>query len=286
VNARLLAAALALVSASAEGAPQYHGPIIDWHAHIRLGSSDAVKEDQGVGTAPIQALDDAAGVTQSALIVIARKGQIEATRAQNDAVIAAAKKSGGRFYPVASVHPLDGAAALAELDRLAAAGVKVIKLHPNTQNFDVADPAVASVVKRCAERHLIVLFDSYKPWDLSEMGKFVLLAATHPRARIVLAHMGLTSFREALTFAQIRKLDIAPKVYFDLSAIAVTYADSPVQPELVWTMRKIGIDHFLFGSDWPVDTPAVAEAAVRRLGLTLDEQRMVFHDNAAALLKN
>jgi len=279
------AAALALYSGVAQAAPSYRGPIIDWHAHIRLGSSDAVKEEQGIGTAPIRALDDAAGVTESALIVIARKGVLEATRAQNDAVIAAAKNSGGRFYPVASVHPLDGAAALDELDRLASLGVKVIKLHPNTQNFDVADPAVAKIVERCTERNLIILFDSYKPWDLSEMGKFVLLAATHPRARMVLAHMGLTSFREALTFAQIRKLNIATNVYFDLSAIAVTYAESPVRPELVWTMRKIGIDRFLFGSDWPVDTPAVAEAAVRHLGLSVSEQRRIFHDNAAELLR-
>ena len=275
---------LVSIASAASAAPAYRGPITDWHAHIHFGSSDAVKRDQGIGTEPIRRLDEAAGVTLSGLIVIARKGEIAETRAKNDRVIAAAKSGDGRFFPIASVHPLDGADALEELDRVAAAGVKVIKLHPNTQDFDVSDPAVAKVVERCAELHLILLFDSYKPWDLSEMGKFVLLAATHRDARIVLAHMGLTSFREALTFAQIRKLDIATNIYFDLSAIAVTYADSPVRPELVWTMRQIGIDRFLFGSDWPVDTPASAADAVRRLGLTLPEQRKVFHDNAAALL--
>jgi len=280
----LLAAALAVVSRGAVAAPSYTGPIIDWHAHIRFGRSDAVKERQGIGTGPIRRLDDEAGVTRSALIVIARRGETGKTRAQNDAVIAAAKAGGGRFFPVASVHPLDGAGAFEEIDRVASAGVKVIKLHPNTQNFDVSDPAVAEVVERCAARHLIVLFDSYKPWDLSEMGKFVLLASTHPDARIVLAHMGLTTFREAITFAQIRKLNISTQVYFDLSAIASTYAGSPVQPELVWTIRRIGVDRFLFGSDWPVDTPAAAEAAVRKLGFTAAEQRQIFHDNAARLL--
>jgi len=284
LKAVLLTAVLALVASPGHAASAYRGPIIDWHAHVRFGSKDAVGKDQGIGTEPIRILDDAAGVTRSALIVIARLGQPAATRAKNDEVIAAAKASGGRFFPVASVHPLDGAAALDELDRLAAAGVKVIKLHPNTQKFDVADPAVTKVVERCTERHLILLFDSYKPWDLSEMGKFVQLAATHPNARIVLAHMGLTTFREALTFAEIRKLNITTNVYFDLSAIAVAYADSPVRPELVWTIRRIGVDRFLFGSDWPVDTPAVAVAAVRALGLTPTEQRKIFHDNAAQLL--
>jgi uncharacterized protein len=51
----------------------------------------------------------------------------------------------------------------------------------------------------------------------------------------------------------------ASSVYFDLSAIAPFYADSPVAPELTWTIRKTGVAYFLFGSDWPVDTPAMAE---------------------------
>lgn len=274
----------AIIASAAHADTGYHGPIIDAHAHIRFTDTDAVNPDQGKGTAPIAAIDDAAGVTQSALIVIARAGQMDQTRAQNDAVIAAAKASNGRFYPVASVHPADGADALAELDRMAAAGVKVIKLHPNTQNFDVSDPAVAAVVQHCGEKGLIVLFDSYKPWDLSEIGKFLLLAATHPQARLILAHMGFSTFRETVAFAQLRKLGMGQNVYFDLSAIAVVYANSPVQPELVWTIRKIGVEHFLFGSDWPVDTPAVAEKAVRDLGFTAGEQKLIFHDNAAKLI--
>ena len=282
---RALSLLTAMLGASAAQADAgYHGPIVDVHAHIRFTDTDAVTSDQAKGTAPIAAVDDPAGVTQSALIVIARAGQMDKTRAQNDAVIAAAKASGGRFYPVASVHPADGVDAMAELDRMAAAGVKVIKLHPNTQNFDVSDPAVAAIVQHCGEKGLVILFDSYKPWDLSEMGKFLLLAATHPETRLILAHMGLSSFRETITFAQLRKLGIGQNVYFDVSAIAVLYANSPIQPELVWTIRTIGVEHFLFGSDWPVDTPATAERAVRDLGFTADEQKRIFHDNAARLI--
>ena len=276
--------AAALIASAAQADAGYHGPIIDVHAHIRFTDDDALNPSQGKGTAPIAAVDDAAGVTQSALIVIARAGHMDKTRAQNDAVIAAAKASNGRFYPVASVHPADGADAMAELDRLAAAGVKVIKLHPNTQNFDVSDPAVAAVVQHCGEKGLVILFDSYKPWDVSEIGKFLLLAATHSQTRLILAHMGFSTFRETVAFAQMRQFGIGQNVYFDLSAIAALYANSPLQAELVWTIRKIGVDHFLFGSDWPVDTPAVAEQAVRDLGFTAEEQKQIFHDNAMRLI--
>jgi predicted TIM-barrel fold metal-dependent hydrolase len=220
VTQRRLALVLLLTTAGIPGAATaapYTGPIIDAHAHLRLGDSD-------------------------------------------------------------------GDGALAELDRVAKLGAREVKLHPNTQNFDVADPSVGAVVEKCGQLGLVVLFDSYKPWDASEMGKFMLLAVDHPKTKLVLAHMGFSYFREAVSYSLISKYGLGQNVWFDISAIASTYADSPVQAELVWSMRKVGINRILFGSDWPLYSPQEAEAAVRHLGLTVDEQRRVFHDNAAQLL--
>ncbi|GIL39276.1 amidohydrolase family protein [Roseiterribacter gracilis] len=283
---RLFAVTLVLLaSTSAYAADAYRGPIIDVHAHLRLSDKDGLNKTHPLGTDALRTLDDAAGVQQSALIVIARKGQIDATKAQNDAVIAAAAATPGRFFPVVSVHPADGEAAIAELERLAKLGAKMVKLHPNTQNFDVSDPAVATVAAACARLGLVMLFDSYKPWDASQIGKFVLLTVSNPTAKFVLAHMGFSQFRETGTFAQLRKIGVGTNnVWFDISAIGTTYAGSPLQAEFVWTMRQIGTDRILFGSDWPVDTPAAALAAVRKLGLTASEQRQVLHDNAVSLL--
>ncbi|RSL15310.1 hypothetical protein EDE15_0794 [Edaphobacter aggregans] len=274
----------ATLQARTQTTQQYKGPIIDAHAHLRLGEADGLTPTQPIGTDALRTLDTTAGVAKSALIVIARQGQPEKTRQQNDAVLAAAAASPNHFYPVVSVHPADKQTALSELDRVAKLGAKEVKLHPNTQNFDVSDPDVGTVVERCGELNLVVLFDSYKPWDASEMGKFLLLAVQHPKTKIVLAHMGFSYFREAVSFELIRRLGMADNVWFDISAIAATYAGSPVQPELVWTMRKVGTNHILFGSDWPVYTPDEAIKAVRSLGLTADEQKQIFHDNAAQLL--
>lgn len=282
-----LAVSFAIMGASNAAAPAadgYSGPITDAHAHLRLGDNDAVLSTQPVGTAALRGIDASAGVTRSALIVIARRGDMDATRRQNDAVIAAAKASGGHFYPVASVHPLDGAPALAELERLAKLGVREIKFHPNTQNFDVADPALDAVMDKAGDLGLVCLFDSYKPWDVNELGKFLLLSVKHPKTKFVLAHMGFSQFREAIAFAQLKKIERGGNVWFDTSAVVSAFVDSPMAPELLWTMRQIGMDHFLFGSDWPVDTPGTAASALRRLGLTPDEQRAVFHDNVQKLL--
>jgi hypothetical protein len=112
----------------------------------------------------------------------------------------------------------------------------------------------------------------------------MLLAIQHPKTKIVLAHMGFVYFRDTIAFQLLRKIGMADNVWFDLSVIAATYADSPVQPELLWTIRNIGTERFLFGSDWPVDSPAKAVHAVRRLGFTYSEQKQIFHDNVTRLL--
>ena len=50
-------------------------------------------------------------------------------------------------------------------------------------------------------------------------------------------------------------------------------------------IREEKFDRVLFGSDWPVDTPADAMAAVRSLGFTADEEQRIFYRNAAELLE-
>src|ERR1700727_3995524 len=97
-------------------------------------------------------------VTRAAAITIARPNSLDRTRASNDGLLQLAEDSDGFFYPVCSVHPADGRAALDEVDRVAAAGAAWLKLHPNTQQVDVADPAVADVVKKATESGLAGLF--------------------------------------------------------------------------------------------------------------------------------
>lgn len=290
-----LAGSLALLSTACAPPPPAHpgrpvprayaGPLIDVHAHLRIGEDDAGRPDQPKGTRELRALEEQAGAAHAALIVIARKGKLDETRSRNDAAIEAARTSQGFFFAVASVHPDDGEAALAELDRVARLGVRVIKLHPNTQNFDVAAPSVGAVVHRSGELGLVLLFDAYSPFDASETGKFLKLALEHPKARFILAHLGGVGFHDMAVFGIIRQFSWYKRnVWFDVSATATFYARSPYRDELAWVIRAVGTDRVLFGSDWPVDPPARAAEALRELGLTEAEQRQVFFTNAAALL--
>lgn len=210
-------------------------------------------------------------------------GKPDAIRAGNDGLLALAARTPG-LMPIATVHPYDGAAALAELERVARRGVRVLKIHPHTQKFDAADPRVAALAKRAGALGVIVLMDNANilPGD-SE--KLFNLALACPDTTFIFAHMGALNFRFWNTLALARTAEklFAENVYFDISAIVTLVAGSPIQDEFVWTMRNVGIEHILLGSDFPQFSLHRTLAALDRLGLSAAETAAIRGGNARRL---
>lgn len=262
----------------------YHGPLIDAHTHPMLDPAGQIVSVPHPPEAYRELVRDSA-VVKAAAITIAPQGDPERTRARNDAVLRLARDSGGFFYAACSVHPADGADAQAELDRVADSGAAWLKLHPNTQRFDVADPAVEAVVRRAAALGLPVLFDAYSPWDANQPAKFADLAAAVPEARLILAHAHGPNFAQLLLYDILSRYPgYRRNVWVDLSVTGPLLVGGPFAEQFTWVLRKLGTDRVLFGSDYPVDDPLTAVKAVAGLGFTDDEQAAILHDNAAALL--
>jgi len=138
------------------------------------------------------------GIVKAAALVMAPKGDLELTSQLNDLTLALGDRSAGFFFPVCSVHPNDGEEALDELRRVAREGARWLKLHPITQDFDVADPRVTSVVQEASRHNIPVLFDAYCPWDPAQPGKFIQLARQVPSSRLILAHAHGPNFIDLL----------------------------------------------------------------------------------------
>jgi predicted TIM-barrel fold metal-dependent hydrolase len=210
-------------------------------------------------------------------------GKIEEIRANNDGLIALSEKHPG-MMPIATVHPYDGQAAITELERVASRGIKVLKLHPHTQKFDAADPRVLTLVKRAGELGVIVLMDNANilPGD-SE--KLFNLALNCPKATFIFAHMGGLNFRfwNILPLARTAQNLFGENIYFDISGTVVIAAGSPIQDEFIWTMRNVGIDHLLLGSDFQQLSLPQTLVAFNRLGLTEEEKAKIRYDNARKL---
>ncbi|RYD15836.1 MAG: amidohydrolase [Lysobacteraceae bacterium] len=213
----------------------------------------------------------------------AAQGDPAAIRAANDAQLALAKEH-PKMLPVATVHPYDGEAALAEVARVAGLGCKVLKLHPHTQQFDAADPRVLAIAKRAGELGLVVMFDNANilPGD-SE--KLFNLAVQAPKTKFLFAHIGAMNFRfwNVLPMARTADAFFADNIHFDLSGTITVVADSPLEPEFVWTLRNVGIDRVLLGSDYPQFSLASSVEALDRLDLTEAEKAKIRVGNARRL---
>jgi predicted TIM-barrel fold metal-dependent hydrolase len=256
-------------------------PVFDLHVHLHHGERSLAEYEalaakdrrlvSGVGAmwfgGPNQAL----------------QGDVDRIRASNDQLIALASKH-STLMPIATVHPYDGDAALAELRRISARGVKVVKIHAHTQRFDVADPRVLALTKVAGELGVIVLMDnaSILPGDSENLFNLALQA---PKTTFIFAHLGGMNFRFWNILAAARTADglFANNIYFDISAMVAIVADSPIEEEFIWTIRNVGVDHVLFGSDFPQYSLAQNLDALDRLGLNDNEKSAIRYENARKL---
>jgi len=250
--------------------------IFDTHVHIWEGES-SVKEYLAQLTADGQSVSRFGGIHMAVL------GKVAETRAKNDELIALSKRY--PMIPIASVHPYEGDAAFKELERLSGLGVRAIKLHPHTQQFDAADPRVLAICKRAGELGFVVLMDNANilPGDNQKLFNLALQAG---KTHFVFTHLGALEFRfwNILPLARTAEGLMENNIHFDISATVVLIADSPLEAEFVWTMRNVGIENLLLGSDFPQLSLKKSVDALNRLGLTEDEKRKVRWDNAERLL--
>jgi predicted TIM-barrel fold metal-dependent hydrolase len=281
-----VALALALAAPSSTGcasapekkkekrARKYDGPIIDLHAHYDANNTDAWDKNLAHPR-----------VFKIAALVTATAGNMTETRAQNDRVIALAAQN-PKVYPVASVHPADGKAALDELDRLYQANVRAVLLNTTAMGIAIEDARTNDVVAKTAALGMLVMIETMNASDPGVVGKVLALAVRNPTARIILAHMGLVDFTQLVTFVEAKRdprTGYNNNVYFDLSGAAALYQDSPYADQLAWLVTRLG-DRVVFGSEFPVDTSANAADAVNLIGLSEADAGGVLYSNSARLL--
>ena len=273
---RALLSVVLLAAATAQA-----GEVFDMHVHLHDAEASLRAFEADAASAKLEMAGYAGmwfgGPNQAAA------GDPGAIRAANDAQFALAKKH-PKMLPVATVHPHDGEAALAEVTRVAGLGYKVLKLHPHTQRFDAADPRVLAIVKHAGDSGLVVMFDNANilPGD-SE--KLFNLAVQAPKTKFLFAHIGAMNFRfwNVLPMARTANEFFADNIHFDLSGTITVVADSPLEPEFVWTLRNVGIDRVLLGSDYPQFSLASSVEALDRLDLSEAEKAKIRVGNARRL---
>jgi uncharacterized protein len=257
-------------------------PVFDMHVHLREGEASLLKYEAEVRASGLELSGVGAmwfGGPHQALA-----GNPAGIRAGNDGVIALAAKH-PVVAPIATVHPYDGEAALDELARVAAKGVRTLKIHPHTQQFDISDPRVLTLVSKAGELGISVLLDNagIVPGDHQDLFN---LAARAPKTRFIFAHMGGADFRfwNILVLARTANGFALDNVNFDISGTVMLAADSPIEAEFVWTLRNVGIEHVMLGSDYPQIGLERMVDALEKLDLSAAEKAAIRSGNALRIL--
>ena len=170
----------------------------------------------------------------------------------------------------------------AELDRLAARGIKGVKMMPLLQEVYPDDPCCGNLYEALIERKMILVAHAGRdPLDREEVfGTPVRFAKTvqcYPELKVVLAHLGGLRMWD-----DVRRhlLSAGGNVYFDTAYVSF-YMGREEMGELI---RDIGPERVIFGSDYPWEEPGRAAEIIKGVGLCPAESEAVFWKNAVKLL--
>jgi predicted TIM-barrel fold metal-dependent hydrolase len=186
----------------------------------------------------------------------------------------------GGIVRFGTLHP-DTEDFAAQINFLAAGGIRGIKFHPEYQTFYITDKKLYPVYEKLAASGFAVLFHSGKdpgpftndhalPPDLRKIRE------DFPTLRIIAAHMGGWKVWE-----DVEKILAGLDIYFDTAAI---YKWLPPE-DFVRLVRKHGVEKILFGSDSPWYDQKECVEWIKSSGLNDTELEAVFCGNAEKLLE-
>ena len=195
----------------------------------------------------------------------------------NDFVISLLEKK--NIIPFGSVHS-DSPNALSELERLAKAGIRGIKLHPDYQHFFVDDEKMFPIYKKIAELGFITVFHAGvdigypKPVHCTPE-RLLRVLDLFDDAPVVAAHFG-----GWLLWDSVLEDLCGTKVYLDTA-----FSSGKMPPDYAKELIKAhGADKVLLGSDMPWSDTLDEVRFVQSLELSAEDEEKILSNNAKRLL--
>ena len=169
-----------------------------------------------------------------------------------------------------------------EIDRIADAGLKGIKFHPEYQEFFVDDEKMKGIYKKIAQRGLITTFHAggdvgYKSPYRCTPDRLLKALQWFYGAPVIAAHWG-----GYMCYEDVVKTLMGTPLYIDTS---YGYGCIP-KPYAQQICEKHGADRILFGTDMPWHTPQMEQKLIESLGLSQSEKDRIYYKNALDLIGN
>lgn len=232
-------------------------------------------------------------LAESPMMVPPRSDSADLIRAANAFTVGLARERPDRLGAFIGVNPLTETA-LTEIRHWAGKpGVSGLKLHLTNSDVDLRDPAqveaLATVFEAAGQGGLdIMIHMRTRAEDYGRRDVRTFITEVLPRAegqRVMIAHSGGWGGLDDVTWAALEAFaealaadpEVGAHLRFDLAQ--VFKADTPASDlqRLVGLMRRIGVEKFVAGSDWPFSGPldAYLNTALARLPLTAEEAQLI-----------
>ncbi len=229
---------------------------------------------------------DAEGVAQAVMHAESEGG--ESADALNEAVAVVVADHPTRFRGVGTVdlehvRPTRAAHQVADV---AAAGLVGVAVQPAFFGLDIDSRALYPMYSRAEDLGLVVAvhtgitYSRMHPLRHERPELLDQVACDFPDLRLVACHAGWPWVTEVCAVARRH-----PTVFLEFGGLAPKYVARPGTgwDVLFGMMPSVLRSQVLYGSDWPVMTPARALAEWRDSGLPTAALDALLHDNAAAL---
>ncbi len=179
------------------------------------------------------------------------------------------------FTGLAALHP-DFADYENELDRAIEGGMKGVKLHPDFQKFNMDDERHLPFFRAIAKRNLPILMHMGDArYDYSSPERLGRLLRAVPDLCVTAAHFGGYSRWQEV----VKHLDKSDRLYFDTCS-SLGFLNNEDALRLI---DHYGVEKFLFGTDFPIWNASIEIEKVKELGLTQEEQSLIFSKNFCRL---
>ena len=192
----------------------------------------------------------------------------------NDFIAKEVSAHPNEFTGLGTLHP-DMDKPEDEIERIISMGLKGVKLHPDSQNFDMDCKNAMKIYEMLEGRLPILMHCGDHRFDRSHPSRLAKILDAFPKLTVVAAHFGGWSVQD---LAVEYLLDTG--CYLDCSS-SMMYLGNKRSKELI---RMYGAERFLFGSDYPMWNPVSELERLRSLGLTEKELNLMLSENPEKIL--
>lgn len=196
-------------------------------------------------------------------------------RSINEFIASSVSEHKGLLTGLGTLHP-DSEDQRADVEHLVSLGLQGVKLHPDIQQFAIDDKRCLKIYDLCQEFKLPVLMHTGdNRYDYSNPNRLLPVLKEYKNLTVIGAHFGGWSMwdKACEVYAGIENF------YVDCSSSL--YAISSETAKRV--VRTYGAEHVLFATDYPMWNPSEEIERFMAIGLTDEENRMIFSENVKKL---